>query len=145
MIERHFERIQGYTGPLPQRSTQYAAGYDIAASLSTIIEPGDIKLVRTGIKVKLGQYEYLELISRSSLARNKHLVLPNGVGIIDSDYYGNPQNDGEIMAQLWNISDVPEVVNAGERIMQGIFHSYMIADNDVANGVRVGGFGSTGV
>jgi dUTP pyrophosphatase len=138
MIERHFERINGYTGPMPKRATAYSAGYDIAAVEPIVIQPGKIALIPTGIKVKLGRYEYLELVSRSSLPRKWHLVMPNSIGIIDSDYYPH-----EIMGQFWNIGQVPAVINAGDRIMQGIFRSYLLTDNDAATGVRNGGFGST--
>lgn len=139
MMERHFERIDGYTGPMPKRATAYSAGYDISAAKTVVIKPGKIALIPTGIKVKLGHYEYLELVSRSSLPRKRQLVMPNGIGIIDSDYYPN-----EIMGQFWNISQAPVIINAGDRIMQGIFRSYLVADDDVATGVRSGGFGSTG-
>ena len=138
MIERHFERINGYHGLLPKRATYGSAGYDIAAAKTVVINPGQITLIPTGINVKMGHYEYLDLISRSSLPRKKHLVMPNSVGIIDSDYYPN-----EIMGQFWNIGDQPVVINAGDRIMQGIFRAYMVADNDDAQGYRTGGFGST--
>jgi dUTP pyrophosphatase len=138
LIKRHFEPIAGYDGPLPLRATAYSAGYDIAAAETVVIKPGKIALIPTGIKVKLGRYEYLELVSRSSLPRKRHLVMPNSIGIIDSDYYPN-----EIMGQFWNIGDQPVVINAGDRIMQGIFRAYMVADNDDAQGYRTGGFGST--
>ncbi|MFT8515052.1 dUTP diphosphatase [Schleiferilactobacillus harbinensis] len=137
-MERHFEPIAGYTGPMPKRATAYSAGYDIAAAETVVIQPGKIALIPTGIKVKLGRYEYLELVSRSSLPRKRHLVMPNSIGIIDSDYYPH-----EIMGQLWNIGQEPAVINAGDRIMQGIFRSYLLTDNDAATGVRSGGFGST--
>lgn len=137
-MERHFEPLAGYDGPLPVRATAYSAGYDIAAAETVVIKPGKIALIPTGIKVKLGRYEYLELVSRSSLPRKRHLVMPNSIGIIDSDYYPH-----EIMGQFWNISQVPVIINAGDRIMQGIFRSYLLTDNDAATGVRSGGFGST--
>ncbi|KRM29168.1 dUTP diphosphatase [Schleiferilactobacillus harbinensis] len=138
-MERHFERIDGYTGPMPKRATAYSAGYDIAAAKTVVIKPGKIALIPTGIKVKLGHYEYLELVSRSSLPRKRQLVMPNSIGIIDSDYYPN-----EIMGQFWNISQAPVIINAGYRIMQGIFRSYLLTDDDMATGARSGGFGSTG-
>ena len=138
MMERNFEPIAGYTGPMPKRATAYSAGYDIAAAETVVINPGKIALIPTGVKVKLGRYEYLELVSRSSLPRKRHLVMPNSIGIIDSDYYPH-----EIMGQFWNIGQAPAVINAGDRIMQGIFRSYLLTDNDAATGVRSGGFGST--
>lgn len=138
-MERHFEPIAGYTGQMPQRATAYSAGYDIAAAGTVVIKPGKIVLIPTGIKAKLGPYEYLELVSRSSLPRKRHLLMPNSIGIIDSDYYPH-----EIMGQFWNIGQVPAVINAGDRIMQGIFRSYLLTDDDTATGARNRGFGSTG-
>lgn len=68
----------------------------------------------------------------------------NSVGIIDGDYYNNPANEGHIFAQMQNITDKPVTVEAGERLVQGIFMSFLIADGDKADGLRTGGFGSTG-
>ena len=71
-------------------------------------------------------------------------MLANGIGIIDSDYYNNPENEGHIMFQVINFTDKEVMVNAGERIGQGIFLKYFIAEDDDASGERLGGFGSTG-
>lgn len=65
-------------------------------------------------------------------------------GIIDSDYYGNPTDDGNIMLSIHNFGDVEQRVEAGERIAQGIFIRYETVDGDKAAGVRTGGYGSTG-
>ena len=72
------------------------------------------------------------------------LVLINSVGVIDGDYYGNPGNEGHIFAQMKNITDQPVTLEVGERIVQGVFMPFLIVDGDEADGVRTGGFGSTG-
>ena len=70
-------------------------------------------------------------------------MLANGIGIIDADYYNNPQNEGHIMFQVYNFTDKPVTIKQGERIGQGVFIQYGIIDDDTATGQRMGGFGST--
>ena len=70
-------------------------------------------------------------------------MLANGIGIIDSDYYNNPENEGHIMFQVINFTDKEVMINKGERIGQGIFIKYETTDDDAATGERTGGFGST--
>ena len=80
---------------------------------------------------------------RSSTPKKKGLILANGIGIIDEDYYNNPDNEGHIMFQVYNITDNDVTIPAGERIGQGTFIKYAITDDDIAEGLRIGGFGST--
>lgn len=143
---RGFELVSSFTNSnlLPKRETAYAAGYDLKAAVTTEIAPGEIKLVPTGVKAYMQAGEVLYLYDRSSNPRKKGLVLINSVGVIDGDYYGNSANEGHIFAQMQNITDEPVVVEAGERIVQGVFMPFLVADGDEADGVRTGGFGSTG-
>lgn len=147
MKTRGFEYVTAYDKadlPLPVRSTAHAAGYDFVAAETISLNPGDIKLIPTGIKAYMQAGEVLYLYDRSSNPRKKGLVLINSVGVIDGDYYGNPDNEGHIFAQMKNITDdVVEVVR-GERIVQGVFAPFLLADADSAEGTRKGGFGSTG-
>ena len=87
--------------------------------------------------------EVLYLFDRSSNPRKRGIVLSNSVGVIDKDYYGNPDNDGNIHAQFTNITNETVVIEAGTAMMQGVFMPFLIADGDEATGQRVGGFGST--
>lgn len=80
---------------------------------------------------------------RSSVGIKKGLVLSNGTGVIDADYYSNPDNDGNIGISLLNTMNEDIVIEAGEKIAQGIFVGYLVADDDQATAERVGGFGST--
>ena len=144
---RGFELIKGETDTtlLPVRSTKHSAGYDFMASQDVVIPPRGVALVPTGIKAYMQEGEVLKVYDRSSNPRKKGIVLANSVGIIDKDYYGNPDNDGHIHAQFLNLSDTESVtIKRGERIMQGIFLPFLIADGDKATGTRTGGFGSTG-
>ena len=74
--------------------------------------------------------EVLEVYIRSSLGVKHLLALANGTGIIDSSYYGNPGNDGNIGICLVNWGSEPVVIEKGERIAQGIFKKYLVADDD---------------
>ena len=87
--------------------------------------------------------EYLMLCNRSSNPKKKGLVLTNGVGIIDKDYYGNPDNDGHIMFSFFNVKDEDITIHKGEAIGQALFMKYLLVDDDDAQGERTGGFGST--
>ena len=100
-------------------------------------------LVPTGIKCQLDKGTYLELSVRSSTPLKHWLVLANSVGIIDADYYNNPDNEGHIFFQLINLSPFPIQLHKGDKIGQGIIKSYLITEDDSADGLRTGGFGST--
>ncbi|MGT2666741.1 dUTP diphosphatase [Streptococcus rifensis] len=143
---RGFELVSTYTDEnlLPKRETAHAAGYDLSAAETTVLAPGEIKLVPTGVKAYMQDREVLYLFDRSSNPRKKGLVLINSVGVIDGDYYNNPNNEGHIFAQMKNITEEPVTVEAGERIVQGVFMPFLVVDGDDATGERTGGFGSTG-
>ena len=149
---RKFEVVSKYHEcdiNLPVRQTNGSAGYDIQAAETIVIPPYQLGvvpvLVHTGIKVCIPEDEVLLLFNRSSNPLKRNLILPNGVGVIDSDYYNNPANEGEIMGQFVNLSSEPITIKKGERIMQGVFVKYGVTVNDIpANEKRLGGFGSTG-
>ena len=102
-------------------------------------------LVSSGVKCKLAPGYYLELSVRSSTPLKYWLVLANSVGIIDADYYNNPDNEGEIFFQMINLSPFPIALKKGDIIGQGIVKRYYTTDNDktIEGATRVGGFGST--
>lgn len=143
---RGFELVSSFTNEnlLPKRETAHAAGYDLKVAERTVIAPKEIKLVPTGVKAYMQVGEVLYLYDRSSNPRKKGLVLINSVGVIDGDYYGNPGNEGHIFAQMQNITDQEVVLEEEDRIVQAVFSPFLLADNDEADGVRTGGFGSTG-
>jgi dUTP pyrophosphatase len=146
---RGFEIAKGWEDKdihLPVRSTAHSAGYDIAAAEDVVIpkyEPG-IKptLIPTGLKAYCGDDECFYLLNRSS-GPKKGFILANGVGLIDSDYYENPDNDGHFLFAYFNCSDQDILVKKGELIGQLVFSKYLIVDGDTASGRRNGGFGST--
>lgn len=107
---------------------------------STGIKPS---LVSTGVKCYLDEGCYLELSVRSSTPLKYWLILANGVGVIDGDYADNPDNEGEIFLQLINLSPFAIQLHKGDTLGQGIIKPYFLTDNDMAEGQRMGGFGST--
>ena len=148
--KRGFEIAKGFENKeikLPVRKTKYSAGYDIEAAEDTIIPSfkKGIKptLVKTGLKAYMGEDEVLILANRSSNPGKKGLILANSIGVIDSDYYGNPDNDGHIMFAFYNIKDEDVEIKKGDAIGQGIFQKFLVNDNDISQGKRIGGFGST--
>ena len=100
-------------------------------------------LVKTGIKAYMQDDEVLYLYNRSSNPKKKGLILANSVGVVDKDYYGNPDNDGHIMFAFYNIKEEDITIKKGEAIGQAIFQKYLTTDDDNAQGTRMGGFGST--
>ena len=100
-------------------------------------------LVSTGMKCKLDPGSYLQLSVRSSSPLKYWLMMANGVGIIDADYYNNPDNEGEIFFQIYNLSPFNIQIKKGEAIGQAIILPYGVTEDDVVMGERTGGFGST--
>lgn len=130
---------------IPVRADSRSAGYDISTPITVTIPPKGKVLIWSNIKAYMQEDEVLELYVRSSIGIKKGIVLSNTVGIIDSSYYSNPDNDGNLGLALYNTSDNEVTLEAGERVCQGIFKKYLVADNDVTLGKdRVGGIGSTG-
>lgn len=157
MKQRGFEIISAYKEQeisLPERATTGAAGYDFEAAETVIVpsiwqqkEKGEAPkptLVKTGVKAFMGEAEYLELVSRSSNPLKRFLMLANGVGVIDRDYYNNTNNEGHIMFQFLNFGYEEVRIEKGERIGQGIFKTFLLADDDHVETERTGGFGSSG-
>ena len=170
MRKRGFEICKGYEDKeinLPIRKTKRSAGYDFEAAEDVVIPSvwksifGNIKniikgedqkesqkptLVKTGIKAYCQEDEVLILANRSSNPAKKGLILANSIGVVDSDYYGNEDNDGNIMYAFYNIFPFDITIKKHDIIGQAYFQNFLIADNDNelnTNETRKGGFGST--
>ena len=147
--QRGFEVISEWQGKninLPERKTACSAGYDLEAAKTVVIEPNQVVFVPTGLKAYMQPDEVLHIHIRSSLGCKRNLMLANNVGVVDADYYDNEANEGHILLALWNYGTEAVTLNKGERLAQGVFVKYQVADGD-AIGVgakRAGGFGSTG-
>ena len=147
---RGFEIARGFEDKqinIPVRKTKYSAGYDIEAAEDCVIPAFKFgqkpTLIKTGLKAYFPKDEFLMLCNRSSNPGKRGLVLANSVGIIDSDYYENPDNDGHFMFAFYNVFDHDVEIKKGEAIGQAVFMKYLITDDDDATGERMGGFGST--
>ena len=145
VVKDEIRRYPGLEITMPKRATKNSAGYDIYTPVDILIPAhGFSDVILTDIKAYMGEDEVLKLYPRSSIGFKKKLMLVNTTGIIDSDYYENPDNDGNIGFAFYNISDVDVFIKAGERVLQGIFTKYLITEDDNADEVRTGGTGSTG-
>lgn len=160
---------------LPYRTTMNAAGYDFESAVDMVIPSiwkvnflkalwqikhqettsedlldaaqKDLKpfLIPTGIKAYMDDNEVLIIANRSSNPLKRGLVIPNGIGVIDADYYDNEKNEGEIFIQVLNFGIRDLHIKKGDRIGQGIFMPYLLSDQDdqTAKQKRTGGFGSS--
>ena len=129
---------------LPQRATKGSAGYDIYTPITCTLKPGKSAKIPTGIRVKIEEGWFLSVFPRSGLGFKFRLQLDNTVGVIDSDYYF-AENEGHIFVKVTNDSKEGKTVEleAGKAFCQGIFLNYGITVDDEAEGIRVGGLGST--
>lgn len=101
-------------------------------------------IIHTGIKAKMEDDEVLTIYNRSSGPKKLGLILANSAGIIDADYYGCKETDGEIMFAYYNIFPFDVEIHKGDKIGQGIFSKVLRAENADSCSERLGGFGSTG-
>lgn len=138
---RHYEDVK-----LPSRADIGSAGYDFYSPCDFEILPGETKIIPMDVKAYMLPDEVLYLYVRSSMGIKKNIVLANQTGVVDSSYYNNPDNDGNICTALRNMGIAPYQVRKGDKIMQGVFSKYLLADDDKpVSQQRLGGIGSTGV
>lgn len=143
-VEERFQKHPELPTLLPTRGTRYSAGYDFYLKEDIEIPPHSMVKVYTDVKARMMPDEVLMLYVRSSIGIKKNLMLANTTGIIDADYFNNPDTGGNIILALYNYGDHTVALDAGERVMQGIFTKFLITINDkVLSEVRTGGVGST--
>lgn len=130
---------------LPVRATVGSAGYDIFTSTDFTLKAGETIKIPTGIRVKIENGWFLGIFPRSGLGFKYRLQLDNTVGIIDSDYYFS-KNEGHIFVKITNDGKGEKILSleAGAGFAQGIFLPFGITVDDDCDGIRDGGFGSTG-
>lgn len=130
---------------LPVRSTSGSAGYDIRSPIGFVLLQGETITIPTGVRCKIDDGWFLMIAPRSGFGFKYRIQLDNTIGIIDSDYY-NSTNEGHIIVKITNDSKVYSAleINSGDRIVQSIFVPYGITYDDKSDGVRDGGFGSSG-
>ena len=128
---------------LPQRGTSKAMAYDFFSPIDIDIYPGQMEMIFTDVKAYMQDNEALILNVRSSMGK-RDIMMSNTQGWIDADYYSNPSNDGNIGICLKNNSNKIFRIHKGDRIAQGMFIPFLIADNGNVDTPRKGGLGSTG-
>ncbi|MCL6248834.1 dUTP diphosphatase [Acinetobacter sp. ANC 4945] len=136
----------GTEWPMPTYATAGSAGLDLRACVeeTTVIEPGQTVLVKTGLSIYIEDTQYAGLIlPRSGLGHKHGIVLGNLVGLIDSDY------QGELMVSVWNRSQTAFSLEPGERLAQYVLVPVVQAQFDIVNEFEAtergaGGFGHTG-
>ncbi len=150
MKTRGFEIAKGFEDKginLPIRKTKSSAAYDLEAAEDIVLpsfEKGSKPiLIPTGLKAYMQPDEMLVIVPRSSSPKKQGISYPHSMGVIDADYYGNPDNDGHIFVQCINLKDEEVKIKKGEAVGQAIFQKFLTIDNDQADGIRTGGFGST--
>ncbi len=148
---RGFERVkdnclrnEGEAVPLPRRSSERSAGYDLVCPADTVIPPREARMIWTDVKAFMEPDEFLLLAVRSSVGVKRQLMMANTIGIIDASYYGNPENDGNIGVCLYNYGEKEVKVERGERFAQGVFVKYQSVGDEGELAGRAGGFGSSG-
>ena len=130
---------------IPTYGSEFSAGADLYAVLDepVTLQPGETKLIHTGLAMEI-PVGYAGLIyARSGLASKKGLAPANKVGVVDADYRG------EVMVALHNHSTVAATVDSGERIAQLVIAPFLQADFNTVDELNetlrgAGGFGSTG-
>ena len=128
---------------MPKRATKHSAGYDFYSPIDVVIEPKSMKMIWTNVKAQFEADEVLLLCVTSGMGKHG-IMIANTLGVIDCDYYGNVSNDGNLGFRLYNFSNEPFEIKAGDKIGQGIFMKYLTVDNEAEiTAERVGGFGST--
>ena len=131
---------------LPEKGTDGSVGYDLFALEDTEIEPLELKFLRTGLVIKTEPPYALFIFPRSSLFKNKNLIMPNFAGIIDFDYCGE---EDEVKIPVVNLGKEKVIVKAYEKIAQAVFLKVAspeikeITQEELPKTSR-GGFGSTG-
>lgn len=148
-MSRGFEKISSQTSnpnvSIPQRKTKHSVGYDISIPTDLSIPAQSTVKVAIGVKAFFQEDEVMYIFPRSSLAIKKNITLANGVAVFESDYYNNPDNEGEIILALKNSGDKEVSLAQGERVAQCVFHKVLFVDTEVTpQQTRLGGIGSTG-
>lgn len=134
---------------LPERSTNFSAGYDFFAPYKVTCKPHEITFIRTGVKAYMMEDEVLLIFNRSSNPIKKGLILVNGVGVVDRDFFNNKNDEGEIGFMFYNMKNEDVVIERGDKLGQGMFTTFFKTSADMgkefdATKQRQGGFGSTG-
>ena len=142
VVKDEFRKNPNVEIKLPTRGSKNSAGYDFYSPVDSVIQPNESVMIWTDIKADMYYDNVLMLFVRSSMGKHP-VVISNGTGIVDSDYYSNEVNDGNIGFRLLNLGTTPYEIKIGDRIGQGVFLKYGTVKDDNTTAERKGGFGST--
>ena len=142
VVKDEFRKNEGEI-KLPTRATEHSAAYDFYSPIDITIPPHEAVMIWTDVKAHMYFDNVLIINVRSSMGKQP-VMLANTQGWIDSDYFSNESNDGNIGFKLLNMGDTPYEVKVGDRIGQGMFVKYGTVKDDHTATKRAGGFGSTG-
>lgn len=143
VVKQDFLKYNEADITLPKRATKSSVGYDFYSPIDAEILPGESLLVWTNVKAMFEENVGLILAVTSGMGKN-NITLANAIGVIESDYYGNISNDGNLGFRLHNYGKENYIIKKGDKIGQGFFFNFLTIDDEVApTEVRTGGFGST--
>lgn len=143
VVKDEFRKNPNTQIKLPTRGSEHSAGYDFYSPVNAVINPNESVLIWTDVRSHMYWDNVLMLYVRSSMGKHP-VIIANGTGIIDADYYDNESTGGNIGIRLFNAGNTPYEINIGDRIAQGVFTKYLTTKDDNTTGKRHGGFGSTG-
>lgn len=141
-VHNTYRKTTGFI-TLPTRATKHSIAYDFYSPIDIVINPMQSVMIWTDVKTKFNPDEALLINVRSSMGKQP-IMIANTQGWIESDYFSNSDNDGNIGIRLFNLGTEPYIIKAGDRIAQGMFIKYLTADNGNTDVERQGGFGSSG-
>lgn len=141
IVSDKFRKAIGFI-KLPVRATKNSVAYDFFSPVDVVIQPNETAMIWTDVKSYFQSNEALLLNVRSSMGKHP-IMIANNQGWVESDYYSNQSNDGNIGFRLLNLGKEPYAVRIGDRIGQGMFIQYLVADSGNSDNKRVGGFGSS--
>lgn len=143
IVKSEFRKYPNEEIKLPEKGSEHAMAYDFYSPVDVVIEPMKPTMIWSDVKAKMNDNEGLLLNVRSSMGKVP-IMISCTQGWIDSDYYSNENNDGNIGIMLFNLSDKPFKINKGDRIAQGMFIRVLSSENGNTKEKRTGGFGSSG-
>lgn len=133
------------TAILPERGSEYAAGYDLFADLETSVElpPHETKMIGTGLAMEIPEGYFGGIFARSGLSAKEGLRPANCVGVVDADYRG------QVCVAMHNDGETVRTIDPGQKIAQMVVVPFLNVEFDqvdeLSETIRgAGGFGSTG-
>lgn len=142
VVKEEFRQHPNAKIVLPKRATEHSAGYDICTPVDINIWNGRTIMIKTDIKCQMDPDTVMLIFPRSSIGIKHGIILTNTVGVIDSDFFENEENDGNITLALTKLDGGISQFKAGDKIAQAVFVKYQ-TNGEKVEIQRKGGIGST--